>query len=250
MKNVLICGAGKGIGRSCAEKFSKNGFRVWALSRTEKDLIDLKKEFPLVEVISVDLLKEESIEKINDLKKNYGSCSIIINNAGGPPAGPLLEANEDNFQKYLTLHVLRAHQIVKLMIEDMKRHSFGRIINIISTSVKTPLPSLGVSNTIRGAMANWSKTLANEVGSFGITVNNILPGATNTQRLEAIIQGKMKKLNQSREEVVQSMLNIIPAKRFGKADEMASLAFYLASEEASYINGVSIPVDGGRTSSL
>jgi 3-oxoacyl-[acyl-carrier protein] reductase len=132
----------------------------------------------------------------------------------------------------------------------MKEKKWGRIINIISTSVKIPLANLGVSNTIRGAVGNWSKTLANELGKFGITVNNILPGATGTERLESIISGKSSKTGISASEVEQEMLNEIPVGRFGKPEEMAFAACFLASDKAAYINGTNVVVDGGRTGNL
>jgi len=132
----------------------------------------------------------------------------------------------------------------------MKSEGFGRIINIISTSVKQPLDGLGVSNTIRGAVANWSKTLANELGSFGITVNNVLPGATETERLSEIIKNKSSKIGVSEEDVANAMKNTVPAKRFAKPEETANAITFLASEAASYINGINLPVDGGRTKSL
>ena len=132
----------------------------------------------------------------------------------------------------------------------MKEAQFGRIINIISTSVKIPLKNLGVSNTIRGAVASWSKTLANETAKFGITVNNVLPGATSTGRLEAIIRNKVSKSGISKDEAEHEMLAEIPAGRFGKPEEIAAMVAFLASPAAAYVSGVSIPVVGGRTGSI
>jgi 3-oxoacyl-[acyl-carrier protein] reductase len=136
------------------------------------------------------------------------------------------------------------------MIDGMKKDGYGRIINVISTSVKIPLHGLGVSNTIRGAVASWAKTMANELGEFGITVNNVLPGATQTERLKNIIDAKSTKQNLSTAEVEKEMLAEIPLRRFAKPDEIASAVAFLASPAAAYINGINVPVDGGRTGCL
>jgi 3-oxoacyl-[acyl-carrier protein] reductase len=132
----------------------------------------------------------------------------------------------------------------------MKQKGFGRIINIISTSVKQPLPNLGVSNTIRGAVANWSKTLATELAPFGITVNNVLPGATNTGRLQSIASTKAAKTGGTVEDIFAEMADETPINRIAEPEEIAAAVVFLASESASYINGINLPVDGGRTKSL
>ncbi|MFN6092435.1 MAG: SDR family oxidoreductase, partial [Bacteroidota bacterium] len=147
-------------------------------------------------------------------------------------------------------HLLCNHLIAQAVLPGMKEAKFGRIINIISTSVKQPLKGLGVSNTIRAAVANWSKTLSVEVAPFGITVNNVLPGATATQRLASIIENKSQKQNHSIDEVEQEMLSEIPAGRFGRPEEIAAAVAFLASPAAAYINGINVPVDGGRTGCL
>jgi len=139
---------------------------------------------------------------------------------------------------------------VQNLVPFMKTECYGRIINVISTSVKQPLDGLGVSNTIRGAVASWSKTMANELGEFGITVNNVLPGATSTERLQEILKNKAAKTGLTIEKVAENMKNASPAKRFAKPEEIANAIVFLASEKASYINGINVPVDGGRTKSL
>jgi len=139
---------------------------------------------------------------------------------------------------------------VQAVLPGMKRAGYGRIINIISTSVKQPIPGLGVSNTIRGAVANWAKTLAGELGPFGITVNNVLPGATCTARLDALIEGKAKKAGVTVAEIGEQMKAAIPARRFAQPEELACAVAFLASPSAGYINGINLPVDGGRTSCL
>src|SRR5690606_21533160 len=175
---------------------------------------------------------------------------ILVNNSGGPAAGPATEAKPEAFLQAFQQHLICNHILATLVIPGMKQAGFGRIINIISTSVKIPLKNLGVSNTIRGAVASWAKTMSNELGQFGITVNNVLPGATATGRLEAIINNKVAKTGMEQARVEEEMLAEIPAKRFGMPEEIAAMVAFLASPAAGYVNGTSIPVDGGRTGSI
>ena len=191
-----------------------------------------------------NLLKETLSTNIN---KNY---HILLNNTGGPKGGPIFNANLSEFTAAFSQHLLCNQLLVQAVVPGMKINNFGRIINIISTSVKQPIEGLGVSNTIRGAVANWSKTLASELGPFGITVNNILPGATATERLDQIMINIGKKIGKSPEEASEVMKSIIPARRFAKPEEIAYAVVFLASETAGYINGINLPVDGGRTKSL
>jgi 3-oxoacyl-[acyl-carrier protein] reductase len=178
------------------------------------------------------------------------SVHILVNNTGGPPAGTALDASLEAFQKAFASHLLCNHVISQAVIPGMKIEKFGRIVNVISTSVKMPIQGLGVSNTIRGAVANWAKTLSVEVAPFGITVNNVLPGATMTGRLEAILKNKAEKTGKSLEELQQEMIDEIPANRIGESHEVAAAIAFLCSPAAAYINGINVPVDGGRTGSL
>ena len=175
---------------------------------------------------------------------------ILVNNTGGPPAGPILDSDIVAFRQAVDQHLLANHLIAQLVVPGMKEVAFGRIINIISTSVKQPLHGLGVSNTIRAAVANWSKTMANELAPFHITVNNVLPGATETDRLNAIVTNKAGKQGKTTDEIREEMLNEIPMKRFGKPEEIAAAVAFLASPAAAYITGTQITVDGGRTGVL
>ncbi len=175
---------------------------------------------------------------------------ILVCNSGGPSPGPLLNAETSALEEAFSQHVLANLIFVQAFVPHMQARGFGRIINIISTSVKIPLPGLGVSNTVRGAVASWAKTLANELGPHGITVNNILPGFTKTQRLEQIITNTMQKSGRTREEVEQGFLKDVPANRFAEAQELAYACVFLASRGAAYINGINLPVDGGRTGCL
>jgi len=177
-------------------------------------------------------------------------AEILINNTGGPPGGLAFDANTDEFLSAFTNHLICNQVLAQALVPGMKKKSYGRIVNVISTSVKQPLNGLGVSNTIRGAVANWAKTLANELGQFGITVNNVLPGATNTVRLESILKSKAEKTGKSYDEVADGMRSTIPASRFAEPSELGSAIAFLASPAASYINGINLPVDGGRTKCL
>jgi 3-oxoacyl-[acyl-carrier protein] reductase len=197
-----------------------------------------------------DFNKPEELKKVAEAFTATHTAHILVNNTGGPAAGPITEATEEAFLHTFNQHLVCNHILAKAVIPGMKKERYGRIINIISTSVKIPLKNLGVSNTIRGAVASWSKTMANELGQFNITVNNVLPGFTATQRLTTLIANIAKKGNTLVEMVEKNMMEEVPMKRFADASEVAAMAAFLASPAASYVNGVSIPVDGGRTGSI
>ena len=195
-----------------------------------------------------DFSKPEEVKQV--LKASSLQFHVLVNNTGGPEGGPIFNAKIEEFERAFTQHLKCNHLLVQAVVPFMKTQCFGRIINIISTSVKQPLDGLGVSNTIRGAVASWSKTLANELGEFGITVNNVLPGATGTGRLKEIINNKATKTGQSFDAVAEAMKNAAPAKRFAEPEEVAAAIVFLASESAGFITGINVPVDGGRTKSL
>jgi 3-oxoacyl-[acyl-carrier protein] reductase len=174
----------------------------------------------------------------------------LVNNTGGPPGGTALEATPEQYEQAFNNHVLCNQLLVQAVVPHMERQKYGRIINIISTSVKQPIAGLGVSNTIRAAVANWAKTLAAELGPRGITVNNVLPGMTDTARLRWLIGARAEKTGESVEAVEKIMKAEIPLRRFATASEIAAAVAFLACPAASYINGINIPVDGGRTLSL
>jgi 3-oxoacyl-[acyl-carrier protein] reductase len=255
-KKVIVCGASKGIGREVAFELAHLGASVTALARSEEKLRELVDELPKKSgsrhnCLAVDF---QQIEKQAVLIKKYvdenGPFHILINNSGGPPAGPVHQAKAEEFLAAFNQHLIGNHIMMQTVIEGMKAEKYGRIINIISTSVKQPIPGLGVSNTIRGAVASWAKTLASEVAQFGVTVNNVLPGSTETDRLWSIFKGRAAQKGVSFEEIVKHEQDIIPAKRFGTPEELAAAVAFLASPAAAYINGINLPVDGGRTGSL
>ncbi|MFW7377173.1 MAG: SDR family oxidoreductase [Oligoflexus sp.] len=250
-KHALICGASQGIGQACAQELARAGARVTLLARNTEKLATVLKGLPqqnsnLQHQAEVcDLSDPMAVRELTSRLPN--DVDILVCNSGGPAPGPLAEATTEELSAAFQQHVLANTLLVQACLPHMKERHFGRIINIISTSVKAPLPGLGVSNTIRGAVANWAKTLANELGSSGITVNNVLPGFTKTERLEQIVQGKMRKSGKSREQVEAEMMQEVPLQRFASASEVAYACTFLASDLAAYISGINIPVDGGRT---
>lgn len=254
-KTALICGATQGIGGATAILFAQLGANVVLMARNEtklKEKISIlhKSDEQKHNYLVADFSNPEQVQQVieNYVKSNI--IHIVVNNTGGPPAGEIQNAQIQEFRNAFEQHLICNHIIAQAVLPKMKEIQFGRIINIISTSVKQPLKGLGVSNTIRAAVANWAKTLSNEVAKYGITVNNVLPGATNTERLQSIIQNKSVKTNQSEDAVIEEMLHEIPMQRFAKPEEIAFAVAFLASEWASYITGINIPVDGGRTGCL
>jgi len=253
-KYALVCGSTAGIGKATAIALANEGAIVTLIARNEDKLKATLAQLPQQHnhnYIVADFTNPFELKQKVELyiKENHG-FHILINNTGGPAGGPIFNADIEEFEKAFTQHLKCNHVLVQTLVPFMKVESYGRIINVISTSVKQPLEGLGVSNTIRGAVANWSKTMANELGVFGITVNNVLPGATSTERLSEIIKNKSVKTGKSIEESANAMKNTVPAKRFAKPEELADAITFLASERASYINGINLPVDGGRTKSL
>ncbi len=253
-QRALVCGASKGIGLATVRALAASGARVYPLARSA-DLLDrILSDLPKAqrgEAIAVDMRDHVKLaEKVGAVVAREGPFSILVNNSGGPPAGPIIKASAQEFLDAYSQHLLANAQLAQLVLPGMQSLSHGRIINIISTSVKVPITGLGVSNTTRGAVASWAKTLAEEVAPWGITVNNVLPGATMTERLAAIIANKANVSGKSEQAIEEEMRSEIPARRFARPDEIAQVVTFLASDAASYITGVSIPVDGGRTRCL
>ena len=251
-KNALVCGSTQGIGKATAILLAQEGANVTLLARNEEKLKAVLNELPNSNqkhnYLVADFSKPEELKKV--LLSSDLQFHILVNNTGGPAGGPIFNAKIGEFEKAFTQHLKCNHILVQILAPFMKTQCFGRIINVISTSVKQPLDGLGVSNTIRGAVASWSKTMANELGEFGITVNNVLPGATNTERLLEIITNKANKTGLTIDKVAEIMKNASPAKRFAQPEEIANAIVFLASEKAAFINGINVPVDGGRTKSL
>ncbi len=254
-KIALVGGSTQGIGLASAQALASMGATCFLLSRNEEKLKAavaslstdagqqhgyLVADYATPDTVSAAITKFVAQHEVH----------ILINNTGGPAGGPITDAATADFLNAFNQHLICNHILATAAIPAMKAAGYGRIINIVSTSVKIPLSGLGVSNTIRGAVASWAKTMANELGRYGITVNNVLPGATATERLSAIVGNKSAKEGKTREETEQEMLAEIPARRFATPADIAAVVAFLASPSASYVNGTSIPVDGGRTGSL
>lgn len=245
---AVVCGATGGIGRAIATAFAVAGASVTVVGRDESRIqaVIASLEGTGHEGLRADFTDTDDVAAAAAERAVRGPVHILVNNTGGPPAGKATEAHYDSFLEAFTMHMASAHVMVNAFAPGMKESSYGRIINVISTSVITPIEGLGVSNTIRGAMANWGRTLAVELGPFGITVNNLLPGFTKTGRLKTLFEGKAKRLDLTLEEVTANALTSIPAGRIGNPEELAAAALFLASPAGSYVNGVNFPVDGGR----
>jgi 3-oxoacyl-[acyl-carrier protein] reductase len=254
-KRAVVCGSTQGIGKASAIELASLGASVTLVARNEEKLKTILAELDHAQGQKHDYMvadfdfPEQLKEKIQVFaSKNV--VHILINNTGGPPAGTAMDAEPADFLKAFSAHLICGQILVQALAPSMKKENYGRIINVISTSVKIPIKGLGVSNTIRGAVASWSKTLANELAPFGITVNNILPGTTMTGRLETIIQSNASKTGKSFDEAKLKMIEEVPAGRISEPHEVAAAIAFLASPAASYINGVNLPVDGGRTGSM
>lgn len=252
-KNAIVCGSTQGIGKATAIELALMGANVTLIARDKNKLASVVSSLDTKQgqkhaCLCVDFSNtNELISELKSIDKNY---HILINNTGGPAGGPITEASTESFENAFKMHLINNQILAQTVIPGMIKEGYGRIVNIISTSVKAPIAGLGVSNTIRAAVANWAKTLSLELGEHGITVNNILPGFTNTNRLKSIITKKSEKQGITKNEVIKTMMKSIPANRFGEAKETANAVAFLCSPAAAYINGINLPVDGGRTASL
>lgn len=255
-KNAVVCGSTGGIGKEAAIQLAAAGATVTLVARDTEKLKKTSLELPAEQGQKHDFLAVDfstpailRVKLESYLRKNK-RIHILVNNTGGPAAGNIIDASPEQFLQAFNAHLICNHILASGFIPGMKEEKYGRIINIISTSVKQPLAGLGVSNTIRAAVANWSKTMATELASFGITVNNVLPGATATDRLKGIIENKALRSGKSLKEIEEEMLHEIPMRRFAAPAEIANAVTFLASSYAAYITGTNIVVDGGRTGNL
>ena len=251
-KTALVCGSTQGIGRAVAHTLAGMGAHIVLLARNAERLAETAATLPgsghswlAADHGNLPALKAA----LGHLVQNT-PIDVLINNSGGPPGGKAMHATEEAFLHAFSQHLLVNSALAQLVIPSMQKAEWGRIVNIISTSVKQPLPNLGVSNTVRAAVANWAKTLATEVAPMGITVNNVLPGATRTGRLTGLLESRAAQSGTPMETLEAEMLHEIPMKRFGEPEEIAAAVGFLCSPAAAYISGINLPVDGGRTLSL
>jgi 3-oxoacyl-[acyl-carrier protein] reductase len=255
-KNALVCGSTQGLGLATAIEIALLGANVTLMARNEAKLkvcieqLDTQKGQKHGYLVA-DFAVVENVKAVIEKHIYDGNTfQILINNTGGPAGGTVLNAGVEEFTQAFSNHLICNQILVQSIVPGMKAAGFGRIINIISTSVKQPINGLGVSNTIRGAVASWSKTLANELGPFGITVNNVLPGFTKTARLDFVLDSRASNSNTSRDDIDQQTYSEIPARRYGEASEFGAAAAFLCTPAAAYINGINLPVDGGRLACL
>ncbi|GAA0715513.1 SDR family oxidoreductase [Dokdonella soli] len=255
-KHALVCGGSQGIGRAAAIELAALGADVTLLARSRDALEAALATLPKTHAaqqhawIAADMSEHAELRAKVEATVNAHPVQILVNNSGGPPGGPAHTAAPDEFLRAFNQHLIGAQTLLQAVLPGMKASGYGRIVNVISTSVKEPIRNLGVSNTIRGATASWAKTLAGELGVHGITVNNVLPGYTQTQRLEQILVDRTKATGKSSAEIEQAMLATVPAGRFAKPAEIAAVIAFLATPAAAYVNGINVPVDGGRMQSM
>ncbi|MFG0329713.1 MAG: SDR family oxidoreductase [Phycisphaerales bacterium] len=255
---ALVCGSTAGIGRAAAVELAKLGAQLTLFARNREKLDATAGDLPDIEggahgVLQADFHDPDSVKRAihGAVEGDDGATfHILVNNTGGPPAGQAIDADPEDFAKAFRLHLLANQIITQAVVPGMKRAQYGRIINVISTSVKQPIPGLGVSNTIRGAVASWAKTLSQELGPHHITVNNVLPGFTDTERLGSLIETKAGKGNSTPDAVAEEMRRSVPLGRFARPDEVGAAIAFLATPAAGYINGINLPVDGGRLGTL
>jgi 3-oxoacyl-[acyl-carrier protein] reductase len=254
-KTALVGGSTQGIGLASAQELAILGANCVLISRSAEKLMSAVATLDASQgqrhgYLVADFDHPEQVQEVVVAYIKDKNITILINNTGGPAGGPIMDAKPESFIQAFQQHLVCNHILATLLLPGMRAEGWGRIVNIVSTSVKIPLKDLGVSNTIRGAVASWAKTMANEAGRYGITVNNVLPGSTATGRLETIIQNKATKLHKDKADIEQEMINEVPAHRIGKPEEIAAMVAFLCTPAASYVNGTSIPVDGGRTGSI
>lgn len=255
-KHAIVCGSSQGIGKAIAEQFASAGASVTLVARNrerlESALAGLSTDRGQNhDILVADFSSPQEVEKcIGSFVDSGRTAHILVNNTGGPPAGPAFSASCSEFVDAFNSHLVCNHHLAQALVPGMKTAGYGRIINVTSISAREPIPSLGVSNTIRAAVTNWAKSLSRELAADGITVNNLLPGMTATARLHSLIEGRAEKESRSVDEVTSDFVSAIPAGRFASPDEIASVATFLASPAAAYVNGINLTVDGGRSASI
>jgi 3-oxoacyl-[acyl-carrier protein] reductase len=247
--HALVCGASRGIGRACAEALAERGARLTLVARNTDTLEPVRDALPGDKgiehaVLALDLDDTQALARRLDAVVE--PVHVLVNNAGGPPGGPLIDAEPDEFRRGFERLLIAAHLLTRHVVPGMRKAGYGRIVNIISTSVREPIPGLGVSNTIRAACAGWAKTLSRELAPDAITINNVLPGFTATDRLASLFATRAERTGKSREAVEKAALDSVPAGRFATPAEIAAAVAFLAGPDAGYITGSSLAVDGGR----
>ena len=252
IKRALVCGASQGIGAATAIEMAKQGWQVTVASRSQEKLEKLCATLPGDghDFLAFDIGQPDQWEPMIQANHGKSPYSALVLNSGGPKGGPISQAAPEEFIQAMQNHLVANSVLTRIVMEQMKKQNWGRILTVTSTSVKVPIPHLGVSNTVRAAVASWGKTLSLELAPFGVTVNNVMPGFTQTPRLESLIRANADKLGKSFAEVESAWKDKVPMRRFAKPEETAGLIAFLMSEGADYITGQNIAVDGGRLGCL
>ena len=254
-RHALVCGASEGIGRAAARELALLGADVTVLARRAQVLEQVAAELPRRDgqqhgFVAADASHTAALKAQAEALAAGRPVHILVNNTGGPPGGPAHTAGEDAYLDAFRRHLLANQALVQALLPGMRAANWGRIVNVVSTSVREPIPNLGVSNTIRGAVASWAKTLSRELAPFGVTVNNVLPGYTETGRIDQIVRDRAAASGQSPDAILDGMRKTVPAGRFASPSEVGGVIAFLCSPAAGYVNGVSLAVDGGRMQSI
>jgi 3-oxoacyl-[acyl-carrier protein] reductase len=254
-KHALVCGGSEGIGRAAAHELALLGADVTVLARRPEALQETVAALPRSGAqqhgwIAADVSQSDTLRAQVEALAAGKPVQILVNNSGGPPGGPVHSAEAAAFLDAFNRHLVANQTLVQALLPGMRAANWGRVVNVISTSVKEPIANLGVSNTVRGAVASWAKTLSRELAPFGITVNNVLPGYTETGRIAQIVADRARASGQSEDAILQGMRGNVPAGRFAQPSEIGGVIAFLCSPAAGYVNGVSLAVDGGRMQSI
>jgi 3-oxoacyl-[acyl-carrier protein] reductase len=254
-RHALVCGASEGIGRAAARELALLGADVTVLARRADALREVVAALPRTEAqqhgfLAADVAQTDALRSQVEALVAARPVHIVVNNTGGPPPGPAHAAAVGAFLDAFNKHLIANQTILQAALPGMRAANWGRIVNVISTSVKEPIEGLGVSNTIRGAVASWAKTLSRELAPFGITVNNVLPGFTETGRIAQIVRDRAQATGKPEAQIAEGMRGVVPTGRFAQPAEIGGVIAFLCSPAAAYVNGINLPVDGGRTQSL
>ena len=250
-KNAIVCASSQGLGKAAAIDLAKEGVNLVICSRDQEKINDVKKEIEdlaKIEVLALkaDLNSEDDIKNLfMEAKNAFQSIDILINNNGGPPPSTFEQLNDEDWKKAFNATMLSAIRLSKLVLPEMKKKQWGRIINISSVSVKTPVNGLFLSNSLRMGVLGWAKALSDEVAPFGITVNTVCPGTTKTERIEEILTAQSKTTGKDKKDLEAAIAKNIPLQRIGEATDLSALITFLASEKANYMTGLAVQVDGG-----
>ncbi|MEI8027918.1 MAG: SDR family oxidoreductase [Pseudomonadota bacterium] len=247
-RTAVVCGSSQGLGEASAVALASQGANLVCIARN-KEMLDSVVTGLVGERHQFFICDFEKREQVENIAKQLSDMNIdiLVNNAGGPPPNPATQSSDADYLSAFQMHLLTAATLSNAVIPKMKEQQWGRIVNIVSVSGKTPVANLAVSNSVRGAVINWSKTLSNEVASHGITVNCVLPGYTRTSRLEQLNTLAAQRTGKTKQEVESGIIAQIPMGRFGRPEEIAAAVAFYSAPASSFVTGTCLPVDGGWT---